>query len=306
MTRRIRAAAWGALATLLLAGTVQAMVSDFQHIRHWTGTGASRAALVLDWEGGTLAWGYRFDGSVSSQQMVLDIVESDSRLFARVGPSGSFGRPIYGLGYDRDADGFAISDGTEFENGLAVTGPADGASAIDGSDWYQEGWWDGYWAFFLGDGNPNDPGFWTESGVGPADRMLADGDWDGFRFATQQADPPRGVRAASPLGTILPAGQFGTVSHLIPEPSAAWMLVGLLVGAIVVSRSGNFQCCFMIAVVMGGVFVGSSNLVAAGEFASTVVDYQAGDGANPSFLIRKRRWVSPPDLRVLGRCFLGR
>ena len=66
----------------------------FDDIEFWVGTGANRAALVIDWvEGSTeppaLVWGYRWDGTARGSDMLTAIVAADPRLFAKLGGTPS-------------------------------------------------------------------------------------------------------------------------------------------------------------------------------------------------------------------------
>lgn len=222
--------AWVARAT--------AQVDDFADIRFWVGTGSNRAALVIDWAGtpdlSTLVWGYRWNGEAHGETMLRAVVESDPRLFARLGEPGLFGTPLFGIGYDRDRDGFGLSDGTPFNSvGIAVTSPSDDATAADPSDSYNEGWFSaGFWGYYGGNGNPYAGGVWEESFVGFSDRILADGDWDGFRYAPefQFASPSQGFPALAPRSFVSPLLETpATGPSVVPEPwSSTYLAFGVL------------------------------------------------------------------------------
>jgi hypothetical protein len=177
----------------------------FSDIQFWAGEGENRAALVIDWNDGiepqSLAWGYRWDGPATGEDMVLSVMQADQRLFGKVAQT-SFGDVLNGIGYDLDNDGFAISDGTEFTDGLAYTGdPTDNATSVDLDDHYLEGWMEGFWGYW----NSEDGTSWSESGVGIADRDLVDGAWDGFSFAPGfVSSAPDTPVAAVPEPTTLP------------------------------------------------------------------------------------------------------
>jgi len=94
-------------------------------------------------------------------------------------------RQIFGVGLDRDNDGFGIDDGTSFTNGIAeITsgqasgGDADGAAPTDGDDTYLEGWNTAFWGYYVSDGASD----WGFASTGFTDRQLGDGDWDGWSF----------------------------------------------------------------------------------------------------------------------------
>ncbi|MBN1855194.1 MAG: hypothetical protein JW829_20855 [Pirellulales bacterium] len=165
-------------------------VASFADIEFWAGSGSNEAALVVDWvenssSDESLAWGYRWDGNAYGEDILMAIVEADPRLFIKIqGWGGDLGIAVYGIGYD-DGDGdFALDDGTSFDsNGIAVvSGPADGALAIDGDDVYAEGWFTGFWHYGLSDGNPYSGGSWSSSQLGASSQVLADGDWNSWAY----------------------------------------------------------------------------------------------------------------------------
>ena len=80
----------------------------FDDIEFWVGTGANRAALVIDWvemspDPPALVWGYRWDGVATGYDMLRSVVEVDDRLFAKLGEFDE-GASLFGLGYDVDND----------------------------------------------------------------------------------------------------------------------------------------------------------------------------------------------------------
>ncbi len=169
--------------------SANAATFSFDDIQFWIGGGANRAALVIDWvEGSTsppaLAWGYRWDGEARGRDMLLAIVAADPRLFAKLGGTPANSNAVFGLGYDFDNDGqFGIDDDTTFNgDGVAFSGPADGAMATDAGDYYVEGWFTGFWHYGVAPSNPYNGGNWSDSAVGMAGRTLADGSWDSWAF----------------------------------------------------------------------------------------------------------------------------
>jgi len=202
-----------------LAGEAHASFT-FTDIEFWVGAGSNEAAFVLDWNDGitheTLAWGYRWDGSATGEDMLRDVVTADINLYAKISSPGDFGISTFGFGYDNDGDGFGIDDGTMFgSDGIAVTTTdnADGAMSLDPDDHYQEGWFtDGFWTYWTSDtGSPYDGGSWSSPSTGVSDRVLVDGSWDGFSFdpAFSFEDPPS-----------LP------VAATVPAPGALALIVG--------------------------------------------------------------------------------
>jgi hypothetical protein len=200
---------------IALTPTVSASGSfSFDDIEFWVGEGFNEAALVIDFNDGiepvSLAWGYRFNGETTGEDMILDIVHADPLLYGKVTEPGEFGISVFGLGYDLDADGFALDDGTVFEDGLFVGPPADGTMSLDPDDHYREGWFtDGFWGYYLGI-DPYDGGSWESAMSGPSDRVLSDGDWDGWSWQPNfEGTPP---------DEPVPA---------VPAPAALWLMVGL-------------------------------------------------------------------------------
>jgi len=195
-------------AVALLGGLAEAGFS-FGDVEYWVGDGANEAALVIDWNGGdapvSLAWGFRWDGAATGQDMLTAVINADTNLYGRFAGFG-FGDVVIGLGYDVDGDGFGISDGTDFgPGGLAYAGTSDGATATDGDDHYAEGWETGFWSYWLGEGDPYDGGGWAEPQVGFGDRALSDGDWDGWRFAPGfvSSEPREPVAAVPGPGAVV-------------------------------------------------------------------------------------------------------
>jgi hypothetical protein len=180
--------------------------------------------LVVDWSDADpyppLAWGYRFHATSTSEEMLRAIVAADDRLYARIGSSGPFGLPLYGIGYDRNLGGFALSDGTQFVNGIAVTGPSDGVTAIDPQDSYAEGWFDAFWALFVSADDPYDTGQWEMGAGGISSRILIDGDWDGLSFAAAAPTAPR-----LPIAAVRYVATFETArrgDRQSPRPVPEW------------------------------------------------------------------------------------
>jgi len=209
---------------LLLPSASAEAVTTFDDITFWAGAGENRAAMVLDWDDTSttdesLVWGYRWDGTATGEEMLLTILEADPRLFAKISRLSSSGTSLYGLGYDRNDDSqFAISDSTTFNaDGIALSSPADGATSEDSKDRYAEGWFQGFWNYGLGNGNPFDDGAWIGSGTGMSGRMLSDGDWDSWAFTptfdfTAAAENPH---AANPPGDFNRDGIINAADYTV-------------------------------------------------------------------------------------------
>jgi hypothetical protein len=230
-----------AFLSALLGGAIVSVLAPaanaatFDAITTWVGTGANQSALVVDFNDAatpeSLVWGYRWEGvAPTAQQMFFDVLRADPKLYAKVGANGMFGRPIFGVGYDADGDGFGITDGTAFdadENGDSVAehvaivspgsssspGPTDGATATDLGDRYAEGWWSaGYWSHFASPGDPyaGGPAVWTE-GWGLYSQTLADGSFAGLSFANGYASsaPDNPVPEPTALVAIAASAALG-------------------------------------------------------------------------------------------------
>jgi hypothetical protein len=185
---------------------------SFEDIEFWVGSGANRAALVIDWHEDSidppaLAWGYRWDGAAYGSDMLAAIVAADSRLFAKFGGTTDNPITVFGLGYDANADGkFAIDDATTFDaSGIAFVADAtDGIATTDLGDFYAEGWLAGFWHYGVAAANPFDGGTWADSMLGMASRTLTDGAWDSWAFempisfTTYAENPEPADRPSSP------------------------------------------------------------------------------------------------------------
>jgi hypothetical protein len=210
----LRSASAVALACSALSS---AAAVSFNDVQFWAGTGANRAALVIDFNDAkapeSLVWGYRWNGAATGEDMFVAVVAADPRLYAKR-KAFSFGTANLGIGYDTNGNGFAISDGTAFDpvTGIAAgnENQADGATPTDPVDHYREGWNTGFFDYFTADANPyGGTGTWAESQVGAGSRNLVDGSWDGLSFAPDFA----GVAPGEPTAAV-------------PEPTAGLLALG--------------------------------------------------------------------------------
>lgn len=210
---RFRARVSLAAAGLFCCFNASAITLD--DVEVWVGSGASQAGLVIDWADGSspAVYGYRFDGSPTGEDMFRNIATARPELFLKTGgfSFGDFtGRAIFGVGLDRDADVFALDDATVFTNGIAetTTSNADGAASVDADDSYAEGWNNAYWGYYTSDGVSG----WGFASAGFTDRLLSDGQWDGWAFQP-------GFSGSAP-------------SVQVPEPGAAVVLVLGMAGVL--------------------------------------------------------------------------
>lgn len=181
-------------------------VASLDDIEVWVGQGANRTGFVIDFAGDSdadaaYAWGFRWDGDATGEDL-LRALTADAGVYARIGETGAFGIPLYGLGYDANHDGaFALSDGTVFTDGIALTDASDDATAVSDGDLYAEGWFsNGFWSYAIAAGNPFAGGEWSNANVGISQATLVDGRWDALVFdvAFGGATVPQNVQAAVP------------------------------------------------------------------------------------------------------------
>ena len=199
---------------------------SFDDIRYWVGSGANRAAMVIDWgenaaDPPALVWGYRWDGQATGADMLSDVLAADDRLFAKLGGSLANPTAVYGLGYDADDDGtFTLDDGTTFNAaGIAITGAADLAIATDAGDFYAEGWYTGFWHYGSASSNPFDGDSWADAPKGIAGRDLTDGGWDSWTFSptfnfSSFAVNPQAAPSPFPPGDYDQNGSVGMSDYL--------------------------------------------------------------------------------------------
>jgi hypothetical protein len=166
-------------------------IDSLDDVVFWTGSGTSRAAIVIDFAGesatdSALAWGYRWDGAATGRDMLDAVVQADTRLFAVIGNSFPTLNAILGLGYDRNDDGkFELTPPRTFDDvGFAYGAPTTAIGAVDSADWYREGWEAGFWHYAVSRGSPLTSGDWVSSQVGASRRSLANGDWDSWAFSS--------------------------------------------------------------------------------------------------------------------------
>lgn len=242
ITKRFRRLAVIAAAISLLWMTGVDVVADeavftMNDIEFWVGSGENRSVLVIEWDDGTLpkttlAWGYRWDGVTTGEDMIRAVIEADDRLFAVLEEwsSTSYGTTVYGLGYDMDCDGFTYVEGTydyPANEGTPHLSNEDGY-ADDADDLYLEGWYDNFWFYTLKESADDD---WAASDTGITSRVLTDGVWDGWKLAPysgtgsiSENSPPdmenlTAAEVPSPYAAALVdyQGPFGEGAYSYPE-----------------------------------------------------------------------------------------
>ncbi len=204
-----------AIAGFLL--TLTASAASLDDVQFWVGSGANRAAVVIDWNDGksaeSLLWGYRWDGAATGLDMLHAVVNADPRLFANV-QVFSFGTAVLGIGYDlNDSGSFSVSPSLTFDSGgWSVGTPNDARGPTDSADHWLEGWNFGFWGYNFRDSGEVP---WIAAGFGPSDRLLTDGGWDGYSFAPgfNFTDPSEPAIAPVPEPTV--PGFFGAAGLVL-------------------------------------------------------------------------------------------
>ncbi len=215
------------IALVLCLGWVGAALAGplgLDDIEFWVGTGSNRAGLVIDWNEGpspqALAWGFRWDGEATGWDM-LTAIAGQTDVYTWNEDSQDFDvDPIYG------ADPNLTVRATHFDFGPMVDGfeyESDDLSHPDTAT--APNWW-AYWV-------SEDGVEWHEPvdehgfGLGATDRILSDGDWDGWGFELDWNVWPAENAPENPT----PVPSSG--SPPIPEPAG---LTGLGLALTVILR----------------------------------------------------------------------
>jgi hypothetical protein len=188
----------------------QNLVTNFEDVTFWTGTGSNRAALVLDFDTGSdrvsVAWGYRWDGLAVMEDMLFALAGSITGSGQPPAPTpGSDARLAANLVY-YEGSGFFLNYLTFDSRGLGALWP-DSQMRIE-NDYSATGT---YPAVYLQPGN----GTWTAQPFdysvdhGTPTLALQNGGWFGivqssgeetYEFAAPYAAP-----AATPIPIPVPA-----------------------------------------------------------------------------------------------------
>jgi hypothetical protein len=164
----------------------------FDDIVNWTGEGENQAALVLQWnvdgEENAIAFGYRWDGEATGYDMLSAIAQSDPRLYIMVEYT-DYGYAIGGIGWDANGDGnigiysdYYGNEAEPSEDGIYICPDSygyDDYAAVDEEDYWQAGWYTGYWSYYVTD---SEDGELSYSSWGVSNRQLVDGSWDVWNF----------------------------------------------------------------------------------------------------------------------------
>lgn len=224
--------------TAVMLSPFTAGAASFNDIDTWAGSGGNSAAMVVHWSAPevfnktsmpapvadvSMAWGFRFDGEASAEDMMQAVAAADPRLYLFTGGQPGLGMAILGIGYDLDGDGqFGLSNGattytdSDFANGiLADRAYTDGDAFMptDSGDLYWGGWYGANWELWHEQGgnggfanmperggddyftpDPGSFGFsgshgdWAFSGMGISGISLEDGSWIGWSVAAGGLD----------------------------------------------------------------------------------------------------------------------
>lgn len=174
------------LVTLAFAGSAFSFTLD--DIKLWSGTGANRAALVIDFsEAGVpaFAWGHRFDGSITGLALAEAVDAADANLSMTTQDFGSFGIAITGFAYT-----------SPFGN-LSRSGFSNGS----------------YLSYWLVDDSVS-ASSWISSNVGASSRLINGDDWDGWKWGNGSVSPSSNIVAAVPEPMTVLALASGCVALL--------------------------------------------------------------------------------------------
>lgn len=178
---------------------------SFSDIKNWTGEGSKIAAMALKWTNSenTLVFGYRFDGTKTGEEMAIDIVANNPRLFMLMQTGTAYGSAIGGFGWDVDGNGFSLKNTDEVVQPDArgiyeiTSGYSfDSYTSVSETDYWNSGWNKGFWSYNLADGdNPKDLGF---ASVGCSSRTLTDKSWDMWMYSLMSGGTDWGPLVSAP------------------------------------------------------------------------------------------------------------
>lgn len=178
---------------------------SFSDIQNWTGEGSNVAAMGIKWTGSenTIVFGYRFDGTKTGEDMAIDIVANNPRLFMLMQGETAYGSAIGGFGWDTDGNGFTLKAEdkvvTPNEKGIIYITQGysfDSYSCTSEGDYWNSGWNKGFWSYNLADGdNPKDIGF---ASTGCSGRTLTNKSWDLWMYTLMSGGSDWGPLVSAP------------------------------------------------------------------------------------------------------------
>ena len=178
---------------------------SFSDIQNWTGEGSNVAAMGLKWTGSenTIVFGYRFDGAKTGEDMAIDIVANNPRLFMLVQGETAYGSAIGGFGWDADNNGFSLKTEdnvvTPDEKGIYYITQGysfDSYSCASEGDYWNSGWYQGYWSYNLADGDTPSNMNWASTGC--SGRTLTDKSWDLWIYSSMTGAGEWGALVSAP------------------------------------------------------------------------------------------------------------
>lgn len=165
-----------------------------EDITYWVGEGAKQAALVIDWHDDrlphALVWGYRWEGEVTAEQMLRDVVTADQRLVLLTSPFYSYGIACTGIGYllqkpekkvEVLIDGVPVDEvSPHIFHAKSEKANVDAAQLTITSALWRSGWMTaGYWVYYLKDKRLAP---WSYSNIGISGTTVTDKSWHGLSF----------------------------------------------------------------------------------------------------------------------------
>lgn len=165
-----------------------------EDITYWVGEGPKQAALVIDWHDDrlphALVWGYRWEGEVTTEQMLRDVVTADQRLVLLTSPFYSYGTACTGIGYllqkpekkvEVLIDGVPVDEvSPHIFHAKSEKANVDAAQLTISSALWRSGWLTaGYWVYYLKDKRLAP---WSYSNIGISGTTVTDKSWHGLSF----------------------------------------------------------------------------------------------------------------------------
>ena len=196
------------LATFLAAASLEAFTLDDIHF--WSGTGPNRAAVVLDWNDGSLslAWGVRWKGDAPSLADALLAIDREDPRLSLFTESAADGLRLLAAGYD------TADSATQFrftrQDGAVVAESSDSAARVAGGG--------GAWRHLPLVSSPSERGGAAQPPGGTfravlkaeagddtlSGTALEDGSWHVLQFVPEGQTPPspEGQTPASPAAPV--------------------------------------------------------------------------------------------------------
>ena len=178
---------------------------SFNDIQNWTGEGSKIAAMALKWTNSenALVFGYRFEGTKTGEEMAIDIVANNPRLFMLMQSGTAYGSAIGGFGWDADNNGFSLKNDKEVVQPDArgiyeITSDYsfDSYTSVSKTDYWNSGWYQGFWSYNLAQGDtPSDISF---ASTGCSGRTLTDKSWDLWIYSSMTGAGEWGALVSAP------------------------------------------------------------------------------------------------------------